>query len=458
VRGARSAGWLGTLSLRVRLIALVALVFLLSLALGGTVACLNASLSVEREMRAAMTVARQTVEAGIADLGRARDPERELERLVGSFRGNRHVRVAFAGAESMVATPTPDAAPLDRMPGWFVRLMAVPPSRAVLPVDAGGRHYGEITIETVPHNELLEVWNEFGNGVLVLALFSVPTLLLIYLFIGHALRPLGRLAGGLARVGGGDYAVRLDGPLPPELSRLRDSFNRMTAQLAGMSTENRRLNEQLLTLQEQERSDLARDLHDEIGPFLFAINIDAAAIRRQAEAGRQAKIAADAAGIGEAVGHLQRQVKRMLGRLRPIGLAEFGLAAAIEHLVEFWRRRHADVAFRVSVSPEAESRGELIDTTVYRVIQECLSNALRHGRPGMIEIRVASERDAGGDAIVVTVRDDGGGMAGEFGLGYGLLGMGERVRAMGGALSVANDPGAGLAVTARLPLAAPVSA
>src|SRR5690348_18321502 len=108
LRGARFAGGLGTLSLRARLIALVALVFLLSLALGGTVACLNASRSVEREMRAAMTVARQTVEAGIADLGRARDPGRELERLVGSFRGNRHVRVAFAGAESMVAAPAPD--------------------------------------------------------------------------------------------------------------------------------------------------------------------------------------------------------------------------------------------------------------------------------------------------------------------------------------------------------------
>jgi two-component system, NarL family, sensor histidine kinase UhpB len=455
LRGAGRNPWGGVLSLRLRLIGLVALIFAVSLGLGGTVACLNASRSIEREMQAALAVAQQTIAAAVASLDPDQHPERELQRLVASFRGNRHLRVSLEGKGSEVTLPAPDVAPLSRAPSWFVRLMAVPPSSARVPLLIGGRDYGAITLETVPHNEILEVWNEFGDSLLVLALFSLPTMLLIYVFIGRALRPLDRMAGGLARVGGGDYSVRLEGALPPELSRLRDSFNRMTAQLAEMSAENRRLNQQLLGLQEQERSELARDLHDEVGPFLFAINLDAANIRRDAEAGRLSLIAGHVEAIGEAVAHLQRQVKSMLGRLRPIGLAEFGLIEAITHLIDFWQRRHPAVEFRLRIAPEADRGGELMDTTIYRIVQECLSNALRHGRPGTVEVRIAHEaevEEAG--RLRVTVSDDGEGMPSGAGLGYGLLGMGERVRAMGGELSVTGGPaGTGLVVTAELPLA-----
>ncbi|MGO8917541.1 MAG: ATP-binding protein [Stellaceae bacterium] len=444
------------LSLRLRLIGLVALVFAASLALGGTVACLNASRSVEAEMRSALAVAQQAVAVGIAGLDRSDDRRRDLERLVASFRGNRHLRVTLSAEDSAVAMPQADAPELTAAPRWFERLIGVTPSRVQIPVAAAGREYGEITLETVPHNEILEIWNEFGDSLLLLALFSAPTVLLIYVFIGHALRPLDRLAAGLARIGGGDYAVRLEERLPPELSRLRDSFNRMAARLAGMAAENRGLTEQLLSLQEQERSDLARDLHDEIGPFLFAINIDAAAIARQAEAGRFPAIAGPAAAISEAVGYLQQQVKSMLGRLRPIGLAEFGLGAAIATLIEFWRRRHPEIDYRLEIAPEAEGRGELIDTTIYRIVQECLSNALRHGRPSSVAIVLGYARGerGGSDALVLTVRDDGSGMSARPGAGYGLLGMGERVKALGGRFEVASDPGAGLAVTAHLPLPA----
>ncbi len=432
-----------SISLRLRLIGLVALVFAASLALGGTAACLNASRSVEAEMRSALAVGQQIIVLGIADLDRSGDPARDLERLVASFRGNRHLRVSLAGDERAVAAP-----PVAGAPRWFERLIGVTPSRVLIPVTLAGRAYGEITIETVPHSEVLEIWNEFGDSLLLLALFSAPTMLLIYLFIGRALRPLERLAAGLARIGDGDYAIRLDEPMPSELSRLSDSFNRMAGQLLAMAAVNRGLNQQLLNLQEQERAEIARDLHDEVGPFLFAINVDAANIRRQAEAGAIGAIAGPAAAIADAVGHLQRQVKGMLGRLRPIGLAEFGLGDAIAHLIEFWRRRHPEIDYRLTIAPGVAGRGELIDTTLYRIVQECLSNAVRHGRPGVIAIAIGCEADA----LVVRVCDDGSGMSAQAGSGYGLIGMSERVQALGGSFEVASDPGAGTRVMARLPL------
>jgi two-component system sensor histidine kinase UhpB len=439
----------GSISLRLRLIGLVGLVFAASLALGGTVACLNASRSVAAEMRSALAVGRQTVALGLATLDRSADPAAELARLIASFRGNRHLRVSLSGEEHAVAAPAPDAPPLAAAPRWFERLIAVAPSRVVVPVTLAGRPYGEITLETVPHNEVLEIWNEFGDSLLLLALFSAPTMLLIYFFIGRALRPVDRLAAGLARIGAGDYAVRIEQPLPRELSRLSDSFNRMAGQLFAMAAVNRGLNQKLMRLQEEERAGLARDLHDEVGPFLFAINIDAAKIRRQAEAAGQGGIAATAAAIAEAIGHLQQQVKGMLGRLRPIGLAEFGLSDALAHLIEFWRRRHPEIDYRLSVAPAAAGRGELIDTTLYRIVQECLSNAVRHGRPASIAVAI----DGASDWVAASVEDDGRGMSGEAGgSGYGLIGMSERVAALGGSFRVESDPGAGTRVIARLPV------
>jgi two-component system sensor histidine kinase UhpB len=150
---------------------------------------------------------------------------------------------------------------------------------------------------------------------------------------------------------------------------------------------------------------------------------------------------------------MQREVRSMLGRLRPIGLAEFGLAEAIASLVEFWRRRHPETAYDVSVAPDCGALGDLLDTTIYRVVQEALSNAARHGRPASIDVSItrAHDPEIGPEALVVAVTDDGAGMAETAGVGYGLLGMGERVRALGGRLVFGNRPGGGFAVTAVLP-------
>ena len=278
-------------------------------------------------------------------------------------------------------------------------------------------------------------------------MLCVLTILLIYVFIGRTLRPLDGLADAMEEVGAGRYGTRMRGRLAPELSRLRDSFNRMAARLADADAENRRLNEQLLTLQEQERSDLARDLHDEVSPFLFAINVDAATASRLMREGRATEARGHVQSITDAVRHMQRQVRSMLGRLRPIGLAEFGLREAIENTVGFWRRRRPEIRYEVTISAECDDLGELAGTTIYRIVQECVSNAVRHAEPALITVSI----DRDGEEVRVEVADDGCGMQKPVKPGYGLVGIGERVRAMGGRLAFSNQPGAGFAVAAVFP-------
>ncbi len=112
------------MSLRIRLIALVALALALSLALGGTLAWLNARQSVATEMNSALAVARQTVESGIASANGSPDWRRDLDRLVASFAGNRHLRVSLSG-DGVVARPSVESPPVGAVPRWFERAIGV---------------------------------------------------------------------------------------------------------------------------------------------------------------------------------------------------------------------------------------------------------------------------------------------------------------------------------------------
>ena len=349
------------MSLRFRLIGLVCIALVASLVLGGLMAWVNASRSIRTEMHSALLVGRQTIENAIERLQNAPGPSRSLDDLVASFEGNRHLRVRFIGEAEAVAAPVVEKPPFGALPGWFVRIIGVGPVADRVPIAVNGRDYGTIAIETDPHNEILEVWNEFTDSLVTPAVLCSLTILLIYVLIGRTLRPLDGLADAMEEVGAGRYRTRMGGTLAPELSRLRDSFNRMAARLADADAENRRLNEQLLTLQEQERSDLARDLHDEVSPFLFAINVDAATASRLMRGGRATEARGHVQSITDAVRHMQRQVRSMLGRLRPIGLTEFGLREAIENTVGFWRRRRPEIRYEVTISAECDDLGELVE-------------------------------------------------------------------------------------------------
>jgi two-component system sensor histidine kinase UhpB len=159
--------------------------------------------------------------------------------------------------------------------------------------------------------------------------------------------------------------------------------------------------------------------------------------------------------IREAVSHMQKHVKSILGRLRPTGVSEIGLCQAVENLGVFWRRRHPEISIEFDLGAPDVSFGDVADATLYRLIQESLTNAIRHGRPRTIKVSIQTQ-DSGD--ILLHVSDDGVGLAASMDrTGLGLAGMKERISALGGTLSVRNHAdGKGASVTAHLPRQAPV--
>jgi two-component system sensor histidine kinase UhpB len=451
-----------SIPLRLRVIGLVAIGLAISLALGGAVACINASHGVRTEMTAALLVAQRAVENALVPSDGVTSLH-EVESVITAFEGNRHVRLRLSGARSVSAAPTLEEPAIGRVPRWFVHLLRPAPVsvRVPLPLNDANGEPAVVVIESDPHNEILEAWNALGDALLVLALFCFATFALIYVFIGRALRPLERLGIALQAIGEGDYgpAAEIGGNAAPEFKRLSESFDSMARRLAAADARNRALSRQLMTLQEEERRDIARDLHDEIGPLLFAARVDAASVSRLAETGRVHEIPAVVQGITDAVGQIQGHVRSMLGRLRPLGLAEFGLAEALGHLVAFWRHRHPEIDYRLDVEAIGEEGfGELFDTAIYRLVQEGLSNAVRHGKPGRIDVTVR-ETTGATPRIILEIGDDGDGAAdGTSNGGFGLLGMAERVRALGGTFnSIAGPDRRGFTVRADLPMPNPIS-
>ncbi len=498
--------------LRMRLIALIGLLLLVSVLCGSALIAWHAANSVRIELRAALDVGANAARNAIEEMSHAgaragAPPEqgappndKALRHLISTFNGNRHVRATLTGARDQPIAVSELFVPAQPAPGWFVRWIGDEPGAVRLPVPAGrqpvpagGNADGAIILRSDPLNEIAEVWSEARDSVLVLAGFAALSALLISAVVGRALRPLENLSDAFDRIGKGDYHGQVPEQGPPELQRLAGGFNLMTRRLATAAAQNRRLNERLLTLQAEERADLARDLHDEIGPLLFAVDMTAAAIDRLASGDRGAEIAGQARSIQEAIGQMQRHVRMLLGRLRPAEAA--GLAVAINRLAAFWRDRQPGITFDIDVSVEDDRLGDGLRSTIYRVVQEGMTNAIRHGKPRHVEIAVSHEDVAHGDVsdgdvsrgdvshedvshgavshgaggrIRIEVTDDGAGMATNGGTAadgtpsrdpgqLGLIGMRERVMAMAGSLTIRHGrDGKGLALIVGLPCEQPV--
>jgi two-component system sensor histidine kinase UhpB len=246
------------------------------------------------------------------------------------------------------------------------------------------------------------------------------------------------------------HAWRRIGEVRAEL-RLRQGIE---ARLREALLENRELTHAGVRIQEEERRSLARELHDELGQYLNAIKVDAVCLR-DGDGGRTAEVHDGARSIIGMTDHLQVLVRDIVRRLRPPGLDELGLPAALENYVDGWRRRLPSVEFKMAVSEDLGNLDEATNMTLYRLVQEGLTNVARHAHASRVEILMQqrSANSAGESEVVLTMHDNGvGSRKVPAGAGLGLVGMRERVEALAGCFDVTSVQGEGFGFAARLPV------
>lgn len=273
----------GDLSLRMRLVRVVALVLAVTLALGGLLIYWHAVHKVETEMRAAIAVGSRIATNAIDDGDEVSNPRRRLELLVADFNGDRHLRAFYLDQSHMIALASRLLPPEDEVPEWLLRLLSGEAKVAHIKLPPAFKGQGTVMLQTDARNEVGEVWNDAKLYLMILAMFCVFVLVLMMASLGRALKPLGDLTQAFGRIGAGDYRTRVPIGASREITALENGFNDMARRLADMELRTTRLREQLELVQEEERVELARNLHDEVSPLLFSVEVDAMTIRRLAK-------------------------------------------------------------------------------------------------------------------------------------------------------------------------------
>lgn len=246
-----------------------------------------------------------------------------------------------------------------------------------------------------------------------------------------------------------------DGCVAGMICTLRDITEHKQAEKARAQLyETRLLTKHMDQVQEAERRHLARELHDELGQCLTAIKTDAVLIRNRSEE-TDRKIYQSAQAIIDTASHIYDVVHNMITRLRPSPLDDLGLMATLQESISKWQQRQPEITFNLITEGQLNGFDEATNMTVFRVVQEALTNAVRHADAENILVKVIRDKSEFSDQLKINIRDDGKGMVvNDFhsDVDFGLLGMRERAQSLGGSFDLESQLGAGVNLTITIPL------
>lgn len=342
-------------------------------------------------------------------------------------------------------------------PDWYSALVAPAPMHSELRLADS-----VLYIEANASRAVLDGWDETVHllqlGIIVMLLGNS----LVFWLVRRATRPFQAIVRGLEDMQGGIYRTRLPEFKSAEAGAIARAFNR-TAQAVGDSLDARReATEAKLRLEqsrdlaamvqdriEDERRQIARELHDETGQSITAIKSIALSLTRRS-AGTDDETREAAQLIADTAGELYASMHDLIPRLSPPALDNLELGEAIEDRVIAWRRQQPQIEFVLKLGTLPPNLGESYALAAYRIVQEAVTNALRHAQARRIAIELGSDPHV----LHIDVRDDGRGLAPDWQRPghYGIRGMRERARTLGGDVEIENLEAGGVRTHAHLPL------
>jgi two-component system, NarL family, sensor histidine kinase UhpB len=327
-------------------------------------------------------------------------------------------------------------------------------------------HRGVVLGKVVVSSTLAAVTARAWSDISRMLGFSAATIaalcILMYFVIERALRPTEDIVAGLNRLAAGDLKCRLPPFRVAELQRISDVFNGLATTLEVTISERAGLARRLVDAREHERRHLARVLHDELAQSLSAMSATAASIKVTASTDCPFLVP-EAQTLAETASSIMKGLRSTLQQLRPQEIDDIGLLASLEGLIaDYNYRACGKTKFFIEAHGDVNALPPAMTVHIFHIVQEGLTNAVKHAQAAKVHavVRVCPTQDgtpkSGTGAVEVTVEDDGAGMAreekGEAGFGLGLLGIRERVLALGGQMTLLSKPEKGLILSATIPI------
>lgn len=436
-------------TLKTRLNLLIAAILAGIVALGGFLVIHHVRGSVAEETESALQLAREAVEVTRLQAPLPESRVNEWVEMLERSNRLRHVRLLISQEPGEVRRePGPES--VQGVPAWFVQLVKPSSMRdeQLIPIHPDGGL--QVILVADPGAEIAEAWQETKVFLGLIALLAAGFFIAVAIVLGQAFLPVDTILQGLLALERGDYHWRLPNFPQPEFDRIAAAFNHLACVLEQTRADNRSLTCQLLKVEEEERRLLARELHDELGQVLGAIKVMALSVQKLSPSEpviRAAQI------ITEQVDHLFKITRSMIQKLRPLMLDDLGLAAAIDTLVSSWREKQADTRLQLSCDETIDEFPRDGQIHVYRIVQECLTNAFKHAQAQEIRLSLGLEiSDVPSRRwLRIQVSDDGRGAALERVHGCGLRGIRERVESLDGRFEIATELGSGFTVSVWLP-------
>jgi signal transduction histidine kinase len=427
-----------------------------------------------------LTVQRMRITAGFDRVERFPDWDVLVDAALASHPADLCVRYVLANGEIAKSICHGENPFLAAAPDWFawiyqrVFLSQREVSRSV--VDRGKVH-GQVLITLGTGAPIAEAWRDVRTLGGLSAYIALAIVLMVYVTITKALRPTQEILAGMERIARGDLGCRLPPYRIAEWRRMGEGLNRLATSLEQSLGAQTTLMRRLIGVQEEERRAIARELHDEFGQCLSAIQALTASIDHRA---RKAcpDLQAEAGQIAAIASHMMECLRGLLLRLRPAELDERGLIGALHSLIGAWNGRLREkTRFSLAIHGDLADLPGSLNENIYRIVQEGLTNAAKHAGARTVQVEIARVARKGSGApqdpkdivlppetaaqetdwIEIQILDDGiaAATALEIAPGLGLLGMRERIATLGGQLRIVRRQPSGLAVAVALPLSAP---
>ena len=439
------------MSLKFRLLTYINLLLFIAVFIGLAAIITSAKNNVRQEILSTQSLAVFAIENGIQ-----KNPEiylfkKETDTLgLANLNELRHLNIQFYDSNNQLRDQSSsDMSVLHKPPLWFISVIedfsTILPEKKIS-INFKDKKLGYVLITPQPMYEYSEIWQQIKNSFWVILLFFGLVNIMIFFVFYLTLKPISSIIEGFQKLEDENYKANIKKINILELDIIGKNFNKMVKKLKEGNFKIHKLSQDLINVQEQEKKELARNLHDELGQSLSAIQAEAASIKKNKN--EESRILA-LNSIIKISKNMMLSTREIIKKLSLGILEEMGFEIAINDMVEGWLKRHPRVLMSYSFDKKIE---EFISPSfaghIYRIIQEALTNISKHSKPKKITVNLELKKKE--TELEIKISNNGVIQNLNKENGVGLLGMIERVRQMKGTIKFKKRNNFEIFITVRL--------